>query len=76
MKLNPRLVKAKINLRNINLKFRKSKNQESDFENSWGSDFDYDNSNNAENSQNIPGYSEEADIAGTWDEENAQHPLF
>ncbi len=75
LKLNPRLRKAKNNLRDINRKFRKWKDQESDFESSWGSDFDYDSSKNAEK-QNIPGYSEEADIAGTWEEESTQHPLF
>jgi tetratricopeptide (TPR) repeat protein len=76
LKLNSRLVKAKINLRNIELKFRKWKDKESDFENSWGSDFDYDNLKNTENSQSIPGYSEEADIAGTLDEESIPSPLF
>ena len=73
LKFNPRLVKAKINLREINLKFKKWKNRESDFENSWGSDYDYGNS---KDSQNPPSYPEEADIAGTWDEENSQRPLF
>lgn len=76
LKFNPRLVKAKINLSEINLKFRKWKNRESDFENSWGSDYDYDSSKNKNNSPSIPSYPEEADIAGTWDEENSQHPLF
>ncbi len=75
LKLNPRLKKARNNLRDINRKFRKWRDQENDFENSWGSDFDYDNSQDAEN-QGTPGYPEESDIAGTWDEENSQHPLF
>ena len=47
-----------------------------DFENSWGSDYDYGNSKDTDPSQNTPGYPEEADIAGTWDEENSQRPLF
>ena len=76
LKLNPRLRKAKNNLKDIELKFRKWKDKESDFENSWGSDFDYDNLKNTENSQNIPGYSEEADIAGALDEESIPSPLF
>jgi tetratricopeptide (TPR) repeat protein len=76
LKLNSRLVKARINLRNIELKFRKWKDKESDFENSWGSDFDYDNLKNTENSQRLPGYSEEADIAGALDEESIPSPLF
>ena len=76
LKFNSRLVKAKINLREINLKFRKSKDQESDFESSWGSDFDYDNLKSTENSQSIPSYSEEADIADALDEESMQSPLF
>ncbi len=76
LKLNPRLVKAKINLRKIDLKFRKWKDQESDFESSWGSDFDYDSLKNTENPKSAPSYPEESDIAGAWDEENTQHPLF
>ena len=73
LKFNPQLAKAKKNLRDINRKFKKWKNQESDFENSWGSDND---SESTKNSQNTPNYPEEADIAGTWDEENSQQPLF
>jgi tetratricopeptide (TPR) repeat protein len=76
LKLNSRLVKAKINLRDINLKFRKWKDKESDFESSWGSDFDYDNFKRTENSQITPGYPEEADVAGALDEEGIQPPLF
>jgi len=76
LKLNSRLVKAKVNLGNIELKFRKWKDKESDFENSWGSDFDYDSLKTTENSQSIPGYSEEADIAGALDEESIPSPLF
>jgi tetratricopeptide (TPR) repeat protein len=74
LRLNSRLLKAKNNLRDINRKFRKWKNQESDFESSWGSDFDYDNFKNTENS--TPGYPEEADVAGALDEEGIQPPLF
>jgi tetratricopeptide (TPR) repeat protein len=76
LKLNPLLVKAKINLRDIDLKFRKWKDKESDFENYWGSDFDYDGLKSTENSQSPPGYPEESDIAGTRDDENTQRPLF
>ncbi len=76
LKFNPNLAKASRNLIDINRKFQKWKNQESDFENSWGSDFDYDNSKDTDHSQNTPGYPEESDIAGTWDEENSQRPLF
>jgi len=76
LKYNPRLAKARRNLKDINRKFRKSKNRESDFENSWGSDFDYNSTKNKNNSQSAPGYPEEADIAGTWDEDNSQRPLF
>ena len=76
LKFNPRLTKARKNLKDINRKFRKSKDQESDFENSWGSDFDYNSPKNTNNSQSVPSYPEEADIAGTWDEENSQRPLF
>jgi len=76
LKLNSRLVKAKINLREINLKIRKSKDQESDFESSWGSDFDYDNLKSTENSQSIPSYFEEDDIAGALEEDSMQPPLF
>ena len=76
LKLNPRLIKAKNNLRDIGRKFRKSKDQESDFESSWGSDFDYDSLKNTDKPPSKPSYPEEADIAGAWDEENTQHPLF
>ena len=76
LKLNSRLVKAKNNLRDINLKFRKWKNKESDFESSWGSDFDYDKLKSTEKPQSAPGYPEEADIAGALDEESIQPPLF
>ena len=76
LKFNPRLTKAKNNLRLIKRKFRKWKNQESDFENSWASDFDYDNPKESNSAQDTPSYPEEADIAGTWDEENPQRPLF
>jgi tetratricopeptide (TPR) repeat protein len=76
LKLNPRLKKAKNNLRDINRKFRKWQDQESDFESSWGSDFDYDSSKNKDNSKSTPSYPEEADIAGTWNEENTPNPLF
>ena len=76
LKLNSRLFKAKSNLRDINRKFRKWKDKESDFESSWGSDFDYDNFKSTENSQSIPGYPEEADIAGAFSEESMQPPLF
>jgi tetratricopeptide (TPR) repeat protein len=76
LKFNPGLVKAKKNLRDINRKFKKWKNQESDFENSWGSDYDYDGTKSTNSSGSTPSYPEEADIAGTWDEENSQHPLF
>ncbi len=76
LKLNSRLIKAKNNLRDIDRKFRKSKDQESDFESSWGSDFDYDSLKNTDKPPSKPSYPEEADIAGAWDEENTQHPLF
>jgi len=76
LKLNPRLAKAKNNLRDIDRKFRRWKDQESDFENSWGSDFDYDSSKSTENSKSAPGYPEEADIADAVEEENIQNPLF
>ena len=76
LKLNSRLRKAKTNLRDINRKFRKWKNQESDFESSWGSDFDYDNLKSTENLEIAPSYPEEADIAGALDEQSVQPPLF
>jgi len=76
LKLNPRLIKAKRNIKDIDRKFNKWKDQESDFQNSWGSDFDYENSKKAEKPIGKPKYPEEADIAGTWEEENKQHPLF
>ena len=76
LKFNPQLVKARKNLRDINRKFKKWKNRESDFENSWASDFDYDNNKNSNGSSGTPNHPEEDDIAGTWDEENSQHPLF
>ena len=76
LKLNPQLAKARKNLRDIKRKFRNSKNRENDFENSWGSDFDYEDNKNADSSQKVPSHPEEADIAGTWNEENSQRPLF
>jgi hypothetical protein len=76
LKLNPRLIKANNNLKDINLKFRKWKDRESDFKSSWGSDFDYDRSKNTKNHLSKPKYSEEADIAGALDEESIQPPLF
>jgi hypothetical protein len=76
LKLNPRLVKAKNNLKDINRKFKKWKDRESDFKDSWGSDFDYDSPKNPEMPISKPKYPEEADIAGTIEDENRQHPLF
>jgi len=76
LKLNSRSVKAKINLRDIDLKFRKSKDKESDFENSWGSDFDYDNFKSTENLEIAPSYPEEADISDALEAQNPQPPLF
>ena len=76
LKLDPGLAKARKNLKDIGRKFRKWENQQSDFENSWGSDFDYDSTKNSNNSPNPPGYPEESDVAGSWDEENSPHPLF
>ena len=76
LKLNSRLSKARKNLKIISRKFRKWENQQSDFENSWGSDYDYDSTKNLNNSQNTPGYPEESDVAGSWDEENSPQPLF
>ena len=76
LKLNPGLVKARINLREINLKFKKWENQESDFENSWASDFDYDSTKKSNIPQGKPGYPGEADVADTWDDEQSPHPLF
>jgi len=76
LKLDTRLIKAKNNLRDIDRKFRKWEDQEIDFESSWGSDFDYDSPKSTDNSKSTPSYPEEADIAGTWNEENTQNPLF
>ena len=76
LKLNSRLIKAKNNLRDINRKFKKWKNQESDFESSWGGDFDYDHLKSTDNLQMAPRYSEEEDIAGALDDKGVQPPLF
>ena len=76
LKLNSRLIKAKNNLRDINRKFRKWKDQESTFESSWGSDFDYDSSKSTEKLELAPIYPEEEDIAGALDKGNVQPPLF
>jgi tetratricopeptide (TPR) repeat protein len=76
LKLNPRLIEAKNNLRDINRKYRKWKDLESNFENSWGSDFDYNSSKNTKNPKSKPDYSEKSDLTGTWKEENKQNPLF
>jgi len=76
LKLDPGLAKARKNLKEINRKFKKWKNQESDFENSWASDYDYDSTKKPNNPQGIPGYPEEADVTDTWDNENSPHPLF
>ena len=76
LKLNPQLTKARKNLRVVKQKFKKWKNRESDFENSWGSDYDYNSTKKGKNPQGIPNHPEDADIAGTWDDENSQHPLF
>lgn len=76
LKLNSGLIKAKSNLRDIDRKFRKWKDQESTFESSWGSDFDYDSLKSTENLELAPSYPEEADIAGALDEESIQPPLF
>lgn len=74
LKLDPGLVKARKNLVNINRKFKKWRNQESDFKNSWASDFDYDRKNNPNNG--LPIYPESADVADSWDDENSSNPLF
>lgn len=76
LKLDRRLAKASKNLRDINRKFKKWENQESDFENSWASDYDYDSTKKLNGSRNKSGYPEEADVADSWDDENSPHPLF
>ena len=76
LKLNSGLIKATNNLRDINRQFRKWENQESNFESSWGSDFDYDSLKSTENLPMAPSYPEDANIAGTSDEKDRQPPLF
>jgi len=76
LKLNPRLESAKTNLKDIQKRFRKWKEQEINFKSSWGPDFDYDSSQNTnrwEDQQRTP---EEDYISGALDEDNTQHPLF
>lgn len=76
LKLNPRLKEAKSNLRSIKKRFKKWKNQESDFKNSWGADFDYDDFKNADPLESPNRHPEEANISGAWEEQNTQRPLF
>jgi len=76
LKLNPRLKSAKINLKDIQKKFRKWKEQESNFKNSWGPDFDYNDSQNTDPLEEQQWPPEEANISGALDEASTQHPLF
>jgi len=76
LKLNPRLKSAKINLKNIQKKFRKWKEQESNFKNSWGRDFDYNDSQNTDPLEEQQWPPEEDNISGALDEASTQHPLF
>jgi tetratricopeptide (TPR) repeat protein len=76
LKLNPRLQEARNNMIDIKLKFKKWTTQESDFNNSWGSDFDYNGPANSKQAGNQLRSPEENNIAGTWEEQNTQRPLF
>ena len=76
LKMNPRFKSAKINLKDIQKRFRKWKEQESEFKNSWGPDFDYDSPQNSGPLEEQPLPPEEANISGAPDEANTQHPLF
>lgn len=76
LKLNPRLKEAKSNLRSIKKRFKKWKNQESNFKSSWGPDFDYDDSKNVDQLESPNRPPEEANISGVWEEQNTQRPLF
>ena len=76
LRLNPRLVKVRNNIRNIDRKFRKAKEQENDFENSWGSDFVYGSSKESDPAASQPRVPEEANITSIWERENSEQPLF
>jgi len=76
LKLNPRLKSAKLNLKDIQKRFRKWEEQESDFKNSWGPDFDFDGSKNTGRLDDQQRPPEEAHISGAPDKHNTQHPLF
>lgn len=76
LRLNPRLAKARNNIRDIDRKFRKAKEQEDDFENSWGSDFVYDSSKESDPTVSQPRVPEEANITSIWERENPERPLF
>jgi len=76
LKLDPGLQEARNNLQDIKQKFKKWKNQESDFNNSWGSDFDYNGSADSKQAESQLHSPEESNIAGAWEEQNTQRPLF
>ncbi len=76
LKLNPRLESAKTNLKDIQKRFRKWKEQEINFKSSWGPDFDYDSSQNTKRWEDQQRTPEEDYISGALDEDNTQHPLF
>ena len=76
LKLNPELREVKSNLRTADRKIKKWKNRENHFKKSWGVDFDYDDPANSEMLGVTPSDPEENNIAGSWEEQNTQRPLF
>ncbi len=76
LQLNPRLANARKNMRDINRKFRKSRDREDSFENSWGSDPVHESSNESDPSVSQPRNPEKADITSIWEGEGSERPLF
>lgn len=76
LKLNPRLKTAQGNIKAINRKFKKWKDQEANFEFSESSEVEYDRQIDSEPTENSPHYSEKTHISEAMTVEDGQDPLF
>lgn len=76
LRLNPRLAKARNNIRKIDRKFRQARDYEDSFENSWESDSVSDKSNESEPSVSPPRTPEKSKITSILEEGKSEQPIF
>lgn len=76
LRLNPRLAKARNNIREIDRKSRQARDYEDSFENSWESDSVNNNSNESEPSVSLPRTSEKSKITSILEEGKSEQPIF